>query len=115
MQISLGSRKFLLQAAALITACFPASLAGFCLSGPGFCRIGSACGSRILEHDQEMAPSIRKDLESGYFKIHILDFTIAFDLYIFLSDGNTLLLFFCLADRSLQIEQQAFSSHLQNV
>src|SRR6266852_3120368 len=62
-----------------------------------------------------MTPTAGSDLESGYFKIHILDFTIAFDLYIFLSDRNSLLLFFCIADRSLQIEQQAFSSHLQDV
>src|SRR2546429_9055155 len=62
-----------------------------------------------------MAPAAGKDLESGYFKIHIFDFTIAFDLYIFLADRNPLLLFFCIVDRSLQIEKQAFSSHLQNV
>src|SRR6266852_1917434 len=62
-----------------------------------------------------MTPTAGSDLESGYFKIHILDFTIAFDLYIFLSDRNSLLLLTCFVDRSLQIEKQAFSSHLQNV
>src|SRR5258708_1177760 len=62
-----------------------------------------------------MTPPAGSDLESRYFKIHILDFTIAFDLYIFLSDWNSLLLLLCFVDRSLQIEKQAFSSHLQNV
>src|SRR5258708_6512572 len=62
-----------------------------------------------------MTPPAGNDLESDYFKIHILDFTIALDLYIFLSDWNSLLLLLCFVDRSLQIEKQAFSSHLQNV
>src|SRR5260370_39705866 len=62
-----------------------------------------------------MTPTAGNDLESGYFKIHILVFTIAFDLYIFLPDRNSFLLLFCFVDRSLQIEKQAFSSHLQNV
>src|SRR5204863_8979007 len=62
-----------------------------------------------------MASSVGNELESDYFEIHIREFTIAFDLYIFLADRNPLLLFFCIIDRSLQIEKQAFSSHLQNV
>src|SRR5882724_6141019 len=62
-----------------------------------------------------MAFSVGNDLESSYFEIHILDFTIAFDRYIFLSDRNSVLLLLCIVDRSLQIEQQAFSSHLQDI
>ena len=62
-----------------------------------------------------MTPSIGTRLKRRYFEIHILEFTIAFDLYIFLADRNPLLLLLGFGDRSLQIEQQAFSSHLQNV
>src|SRR5439155_9535827 len=67
----------------------------------------------ILEHDQEMAFFAGSSVERDHFKIHPLEFTIASDLYIFLSDRNALLLRF--VNRRLQIEQQAFSSHLQNV
>ena len=52
-------------------------------------------------------------LQRDHFKIHTFEFTIAFDLYIFLSDRSVFLPGF--VDRSLQIEQQAFSSHFQNV
>src|SRR5438132_13793445 len=62
-----------------------------------------------------MAFSVGSDLERGYLKIHILEFTIAFDLDIFLPDRKPLLLCLCFVDRGLQIEQQAFSSHLQNI
>src|SRR6266852_2770742 len=52
-------------------------------------------------------------LERDHFKIHSLEFAIASDLYILLLDWNAILLRF--VDGSVQIEQQAFSSHLQNV
>src|SRR5260370_12405415 len=52
-------------------------------------------------------------LERDHFKVDSLESTIASDLYIFLSDWNALLLRF--VDCSVQIEQQALSSHLQNV
>src|SRR2546422_10582880 len=62
-----------------------------------------------------MAFSVGSDLERDYLKIYILELTVAFDRYIFLSDRNSFLLRLCFVDRGLQIEQQAFSSHLQNV
>src|SRR6266852_6753910 len=99
----------------MITVFFLPAFAKFRLSECVFRYISLIRGSRIFEHDQEMPSSVGGNLDRAYFEIYFFEFTVAFDLYVFLSDRSSLLLLFCFVDRSLQIEQQPFSSHLQYV